>query len=140
MVYNWKPLVNYVVNKTKGGLRLKKELALTLVLSTAIVVSAVFELPPLIYIADLSEHIKDSWVTDKEYEPPIGHAELLPLDEFTKKMKINQEKALVELEKNGIRVESPDETVGEIAENNDTSPLLIYKIIKKYESKNNVFK
>jgi predicted membrane protein len=133
--YNWKPLVNYIFNKVSGGLKLKKEMAITAGLSFVIFFSAIFQLPPLKYVTDLNEYVKESWIISREYEPPFGHAERLSLEVFTKKMKIDLDKALLELEENGIKVKNVKDSLEKIAKANKTSPMKLYTVIKKFEGK-----
>jgi ribosomal protein L39E len=71
----------------------------------------------------------------KEYEPPFGHAEELSLKSFTKKMNIDLNKALSELKDKGITVESEKDSLAKIAKENRTSPMHLYVMIKKFESK-----
>jgi hypothetical protein len=133
--YNWKPLTNYVYNKISRGLKLKKEFALTIILTLFIIVSAAYQIPPLSYVIDLNAFIKDSWIKSREYEPPFGHAERLSFEKFTRTMGIDHNAALSELEKEGITVTNLSSTVEDIAFANNTSPLKIYMIIKKFETK-----
>ena len=133
--FNWKPLVNYIINKISGGLKLKKEMAIAASLSIFILFSAIFQIPPLAYYIDLNEYIKKSWIISREYEPPFGHAEELSLKTFTSKMRIDLDKALVELKKKGIKVEDTEYSLEKIARGNKTSPMKLYAVIKKFEQK-----
>jgi len=85
------------------------------------------------YLLDLNEFVKAAWIVQDEYEPPFGHAELLSLKVFTKKMEIDLDKAVNELEAQGIIIENPEQTLEEIARDNETSPMNIYLQIKKFE-------
>ena len=131
--FNWKPLMNYFKDRARKGVKLRRELAISSVLSVWIIISAIWPFPPLSYLLDFNEWIKDSWVIQDEYEPPFGHAELLSLDIFTKKMEIDLGKAAQELKVNGIEFESTGETLEYIGKNNDISPMNIYLLIKKFE-------
>ncbi len=131
--YNWKPLMSYFKDKTRKGVKLQRELIISSVLSIWIVVGAIWPHPPLSYLLDFNEWIKDSWVIEDAYEPPFGHAELLSFKNFTKKMDIDITKASDELKANGIKFESVEETLEDIGKNNDISPMNIYLLIKKFE-------
>ena len=74
VINNWSTIKNYLVKKA-GGINLKGEFLAAVLMSVVIVVSAIWALPPLQWVIDLSEEIKGSWVTKPEYEPPFGHAE-----------------------------------------------------------------
>jgi len=138
--YNWKPLTNYLVRKVAAGRRLKTELAISSIIVFFVIAGAIFEVPPLGPFMDFNEYVKSSWVTSKEYEPPFGHAELLSLTVFAKKMNMDLEKAVAELKGRGIAFETERDTLEQIARRNKTSPMHIYMMIKKYEQKPEVVK
>ncbi len=131
--FNWKPLMNYFKSKARKGVKLRRELAIVSILSIWIIVSAIWLLPPLSYIIDFNEWVKDSWIVQDEYEPPFGHAELLSLKVFTRKMEIDLVDAVQELKANGVVFDSVEETLEDIGMNNDISPMNIYLLIKKFE-------
>ncbi len=135
LYYNWRALMNYIINRISGGIKLRKELGLATVLSVIVVISAFYHLPPLQYVIDLNEYIKEQWVVSKEYEPPYGHAELTSLKVFAKKMQIDLEKTLAEFKRKGIRVKSTDDSLKVIAAENRLSPMDLYLVMKKYEEK-----
>ena len=131
--FNWKPLMNYFKSKARKGIKLGRELAISLVLLVWVIVSSIWPFPPLSYLLDFNEWIKETWIVQDEYEPPFGHAELMSLNVFAEKMGINLEKAIQELKANGIVFDSAEETLEEIGKNNNISPMNIYLLIKKYE-------
>lgn len=131
--FNWKPLVGYFKKRATKGIHLKKELAVTLVVSLLIVAGGIWRLPPLSYILDVDACIKDAWVVEKDYEPPFGHAELLSLSTFCKKTNIPLDAAVGLLADAGWKGVSPDRTLVEIARENDRSPLDLYRVIKVLE-------
>jgi hypothetical protein len=137
--YNWKPLTNYIARKVAGS-RLKTELAISSVIMLFVIVGAIYGIPPLSPFLDFNEYVKSSWVTSKEYEPPFGHAEDLSLKVFARKMKMDLDKAVEELKSQGITLESDRDTLEEVARSNNTSPMHIYAMIKKYEEKPQVVK
>jgi hypothetical protein len=98
-------------------------------------VSGIWSLPPLVYVSDLGEAIKSSWVTSPELEPPFGHAELVSLQTFCKKQRIPLDQAMLELRNAGFTVDSPTLTLIEIAESKGTSGMGVYEVIKKLEAK-----
>jgi hypothetical protein len=98
-------------------------------------VSGIWSLPPLVYVSNLGEAIKSSWVTSPELEPPFGHAELVSLQTFCKKQRIPLDQAMLELRNAGFTVDSPKSTLIEIAESKRTSGMGVYEVIKKLEAK-----
>ena len=135
LYYNWKPLIKYLSAKIESALRYKKELGISLFILLWIVVSGIWSLPPLVYVSELGESIKNSWITSPELEPPFGHAELVSLKTFCKKQRIPLDQAMMELRKAGFRVDSPKSTLTEIAESKRSSGMGVYEVIKKLETK-----
>ena len=133
--YNWKALVNYIVNKVSDSMRLKKELYLASAISLFVIIGSIYLIPPVNYIIEFSGYLKDSWVSSKEYEPPFGHAEEFSLKVFTKKMNINLDGALTELTKQGITVHDTKESLKDIARANNTNPMILYSHLKEHEQK-----
>ena len=133
IVYNWRVLWGYLKNKASGGIRLKKELLLSVLISLFLVISAIVHLPPFSYVLDLSEAIKNAWITSKDFEPPFGHAELVTLKVFCRKVGIPHDKARAELEAQGIVGLKKAKTLGDIATANKCSPLDLYRLIKHLE-------
>ena len=131
--FNWKPLLRYFVDKATGGINLKKELAISLAVTVLIVAAAIEKMPPFHYVFELGDYIKESWIVSKEYEPPFGHAELTSLATFSKKQKIDVQKAMQLLEENDIAVAGKQDSLGKIAKSNNTSPMHLYLIIKPLE-------
>jgi hypothetical protein len=131
--FNWKPLMNYFKDRVRKGVRLRRELVISSVLSLWLIASSIWLLPPLSYLLHFNEWLKTTWVVQDDYEPPFGHAELLSLKTFATKMDIDLVKAAQELRANGIAFASTDETLEEIGKNNDISPMNLYLLIKKFE-------
>jgi len=132
-VLNWKPLMNYFKNRITSGIRLRKELAIATAVSVLVIVSSLYPVPPLNYLLDLNIFIKDAWVTQDDYEPPFGHAELLSLKTFSQKMDIDLAQAETELKSQGIQYANSGETLEDIATRNGLSPMDLYLLIKKFE-------
>lgn len=133
--YNWKSLIKYLSGRIESALRYKRELAISCAVFIWIVVSGIWSLPPLSYVTDLGETIKNSWVTSPELEPPFGHAELVSLQTFCKKQRIPLDQAVLELRNAGFTVDSPQITLAQIAESKQTSGMGVYSVIKKLEAK-----
>ena len=133
LYYNWKPLIRYLSSKIETGLRFKRELMISSLIFLWIIASGILSLPPLVYVADLGEAIKSSWVTSAELEPPFGHAELVSLKTFCKKQGIPLDQAMAELREAGFKVDTPDITLGNIADSKGTSGMGVYAVIQKLE-------
>jgi hypothetical protein len=140
LYYNWKPLIRYLSGKIETGLRHKRELMISSLIFLWISASGIWALPPLVYVADLGEAIKSSWVTSAELEPPFGHAELVSLKTFCKKQGIRLDQAMTELREAGFKVNNPDKTLGDIANSKGSSGMGVYAVIKKLEPKSKTMK
>jgi hypothetical protein len=135
LYYNWKPLMRYLSGKIEATLRHKRELVISSMVFLWIAVSGIWSLPPLASVTDLGEAIKNSWVTSPDLEPPFGHAELVSLKTFCKKQSIPLDEAMKELRRAGFKVDSPRNTLAQIADSKQTSGMGVYKVIKKLEAK-----
>jgi hypothetical protein len=135
LYYNWQPLIRYVNGKIETRLRYQRELMVSSLIFLWILASGIWSLPPLIYVADLGEAIKSAWVSSPELEPPFGHAEMVSLKTFCKKQGIPLREAMEALRGAGFKVDSPAETLENIADGKGTSGMRVYAVIKKLERK-----
>lgn len=130
--YNWNAILAYLKNNNKKTDLLNANFLTACLVSIIFALGTLYELPPFSTILDFSSAIKDR--SSKTYgEPPYGHAELSSLKIFTEKMKLNLNESTLKLERAGIKITSQEQTLAEIAVNNNTSPSDIYKLIKPEE-------
>ena len=132
---NWRALVSYFQDRVKKTMALKTELVAAAVITLFCTVGGIYKTPPLGYILELNDFIKESWVKTPEDEPVISHAELMTLKNFLKKVDIELEPALELLKKEGIKVSGADQKLLDISRNNGRSPAAIYRILKPLEGK-----
>lgn len=130
--YNWGALIKYIAGKLETGLTLKLETLLSVILVLFFTAGALYKIPPLDSLMALNDYVKNMWIVNKDYEPPVGHAELLTMKSFTKRLNIPLEEATEELKKNGINF-AENESLAVIAKKHGTVPVEIYKLIKKLE-------
>ncbi|MGB9934197.1 DUF4405 domain-containing protein [Thermodesulfovibrio yellowstonii] len=135
LYYNWNVLINYIYSKAKKAMNLKKELAIVCILVILSFIGSLKPFPPFSLIIDFSDYLKNAWIKSPDYEPPYGHAELLSLEEFSKRRNIDLRQATIALTQKGIKINSAKESIGLIAKNNRLSPLQIYEILKPLEGK-----
>lgn len=131
---NWRSLISYFRDKTRKTIALKRELLISLLLTLFFTVGAIYKTPPVSYLLALNDNIKEFWIQSPEDEPPIAHAELLPLSTFLHKEDIELEPALAALKKQGIVVTSPEQKLGEIALRNNTSPAALFKLLNQNQA------
>ena len=130
---NWRALFSYFRDKISKTVTLKRELVIASGLTLFFTLGAVYKTPPLNYILDLNDDIKNYWIKAPEDEPPIAHAELLPLNTFLQKEDIELEQALNALKRHGITVLTPEQKFGDIAIRNHISPAAIFKLLNEPE-------
>jgi len=132
--FNWKVLLAYVKSKLQAGIRMKRELAAASLTGLAILAVSITGVPPFGTVMDVGEEIKNSWSTTAS-EPPVPHAELMTVAKLSETVKIPTEKALVNLEKRGIKVSQPTMTVQQIADANKLTPQQVYQKIQSEDAK-----
>jgi hypothetical protein len=132
--FNWKVLVAYLRSKLQAGIRMKRELAAASLTGAAILAVSITGLPPFGTVMDVGEDIKNSWSTTAS-EPPIPHAELMTVARLSETVKIPAERAMANLEKQGIKVAQPTMTVQQIADKNKLTPQQVYQKIQSDDAK-----
>jgi hypothetical protein len=132
--FNWKVLVAYLRSKLQAGIRMKRELAAASLTGAAILAVSITGMPPFGTVMDIGEEIKNSWSTATN-EPPVPHAELMTVQKLSETVKIPTEKALANLEKQGIKVAQPTMTVQQIADKNKLTPQQVYQKIQSEDAK-----
>jgi hypothetical protein len=131
--FNWKVLVAYVKSKLTAGIRMKRELAAASLTGLAILGVSITGVPPFGTVMEVGEEIKNSWSTTAS-EPPVPHAELMTVAKFAETVRIPAEKALANLETQGIKVADPAMTVQQIADEHRITPLQVYQKIQSEDA------
>jgi len=127
--YNWKPILSYIKQKVKAGLRMRMELTVSLILILLVFVATAISIPPFSTVMNFGEKMKNSWAESRN-EPFMPHAELMTLEEFTNRIGIPMERTEKILENNGIHVQDREYSILDIAKDNNTSPFALYEILK----------
>jgi hypothetical protein len=133
LYFNWKPFKKYLAERTRGHIRIKQELIVSLGLTALIFGLSVLDLPPASWVFAWNAQVKDSWVSSPELEPPFGHAEEASLAGIAKRMDLDLPSAVAELKGNGIRFDSERDSLEKIARANGVTPMDIYAIISRFE-------
>lgn len=131
--FNWKPFWGYIKDRVKGGLKLKRELALTGILSLLIILSGISPFPPFGWLLDLNAYVKAAWVISPDYEPPFGHAEEVSLKTLSKRMGIDGKKAVSVLKAKGLTGVDPQVRIIDLARANRMTPMAVFALIKHLE-------
>ena len=103
LYFNWRAFLAHIRRKLVQGIRIRTELYATVLATALVTLSALWHIPPLGYLIDLNDAIKNHWIADKTDEPPFGHAELLSLKRLCQKSNINLSQAMAELTRNTIQ-------------------------------------
>jgi len=125
---NWKPLVSYFKSRARKAFALRWEWVVALVICALVWVGTLREVTPFSNVLALNEHLKHSW-DESGQRAPIPHAELMTLNELAEKVKdLDAEMMMRNLQDNGIEVASPNDVVGELAQQNNMTPNRLYAL------------
>ncbi len=129
VIFNWKPLINYMKEKAEAGSKLRKEFSLVTVTVIIFFFMTYLEIPPFSSFMDLGEYFTESWETP-DNTPPIPHAELLSIAEFSKTINVDLSKIQSILKQQGINASDTSLTIKDLAKSSNLQPNDIYNIIK----------
>lgn len=135
--YNWIPLMQYLKGIPGRVAASRRDLSVAILVTVFFAAGAVFRTPPLDQILIFNNWIKESWVRTPADDPPFGHAELLSLKGFCRKMYIDTPQAMAELRRAGLTVADENGTLEQIARKNGVTPAAVYQHIKKLEHPEN---
>ena len=129
-VLNWKAFFTYLKRKANKGLSHPAELAASLMLFLLFGVGTLWHWPPFEQLIAFGDKLSASW----EYKsggPPVPHAEAMPLDELAALPQVGTpaEQMVEKLRAAGVQVQSTNQTLQEIAENNGMEVQKLYAII-----------
>ena len=132
---NWKAFLSYLKSKTSEGLKSPGELFTIIVLSCFFCIGTILSIPPFSAIIEFGHGISNSWES-KEKQAPVPHAELMTLVELSMQPGLggDAEALKTKLEKAGLKVLSPEQTLAEIAGINGLTAEKVYEIIAPAES------
>ena len=129
LILDWRPVVECLRSDDGEIEPLNRQLLAAVLLSLFVFVGTLTGLPPMSQVLDASLSIKDS-LSETYGEPPYGHAELTPLDEFCRRFGIDLERAKAALVQKNIRLASTEQTLKEIAKDNGLAPGGVYEALK----------
>lgn len=128
---NWKAFWSYIAAKTHAGLSKPLELSGILLLALLIGIGTQLKVQPFSAVIDFGESLSSSW-EEPASRPPIPHTEKLTLREISSKFTVgtSPEEMREKLEKQGIVVQSLDQTLESIGAKNNVSPEEVYKLLE----------
>ena len=123
--YNWTALISYLKNQSRQLIIATGEFSFALILLIAVIAGTYAELPPLVYVQQVNDFLKESAAA--EYgEPPYGHAELSSVKTVATRMGLDPGKVLLHLAQSQIRLEDENQTILAIARLNNLTPKQVY--------------
>jgi hypothetical protein len=140
IVLNWKPITNYLKDRTKKVRFSTPEFSVALVLCCVFFIGALVGFFPFKQFLDFGEGVKSYWERTSG-SPPWPHAELARLDRFCRGMEdyerlehqrlvsIDCGEALAALRAAGMEVEDESQQLIEIANANSTTPQALAEIV-----------
>jgi len=140
IVLNWKPIVNYLKDRTRKLKLSTREFSVALILGVLFFAGTLVGLFPFHQFLAAELEIKDYWERE-EGSPPWGHAELSTLERFCRGMEdferlehqrlvtIDCDAVLAAFRDAGIAVDGLNETVIDIADANSTTPQVLAQIV-----------
>lgn len=123
--FNWRPIVSYLKDRSRRLRVLTPEFNVALALALLFGGLAWAELPPIVWVLDLSDSVK-AGAARRYGEPPYGHAESSSLETFVRRVGLDPEGSLAALEAAGIEWEDTSETIAAIAGRNGLTPQEVY--------------
>ncbi len=119
--FNWKVLITYLRTKLQEGMKMKRELTLSSIIILTVISLTLMKSPPFSTVMNFGSDISNSWGKTLS-EPPIPHAELLTLKEYSEKTNIPYEKIISNLKNAGIEVNNSELTLDIIASRYKLTP------------------
>jgi len=130
LYYNWKIFMNFIWSKIRKALNLKWELSAAILINLLLFVATLWSIPPFSTTMNLGECFKESWEESKAVAAPVRQAQELSLQEFAARIQTPVNQILSALKSKGYKVRDTQQTLGEIAQQNNTSPDKLYEAMK----------
>jgi len=127
--YNWRPILTYLKNRSRQVRVFTREFNIALVLVSAFLVMTGLQLPPLSWVLEAGESIKDH-AAEIYGEPPYGHAEESTLRILAKRLGLDLVRTLDRLGKAKVSVRGPEDRMLDIARRNGMTPQEVYTVIE----------
>ena len=133
LYYNWTTFWSYFKMRFEKGFNLKREFAAALVICGLVLAGTVWGIPPVSYLADWNESIKNHWETASA-QPPAAHAEEWTLSQMAENRGVPLDAMVARLKENGYAVSDPSQTIKSIAEENNVSPDALFGLMSPPQS------
>jgi len=134
LYFNWKPFKKHLTERAAGHVHVKREVVIASGATVVVLAAAIAEVPPVSWLFDLNETVKQSWVSSPDLEPPYGHAEESSLRTLARRTGLDLDVALTRLSENGIAADGPGDSLKAIARRNGLTPMAVYEVIRPVET------
>ena len=121
IVYNWRPIVRYLVSRAKGVLAHRRELWASLLVVLFFSVTSIANWPPSGPLWDYRYTLREYWVA-------WGFTRMT-VEDLAKNRHVPVEKAIARLKKYGIEAR-PDSNLAELAKNSKYTAYDLYLIVR----------
>lgn len=126
-ILNWSAIVSYL-KRTREGIRSSAGMA-ALFITLLVVVGTFLHLPPMSWLLDLNTFVKNQ-ASATYGEPPYGHAELSSLAMLIRNTGLDVQAVEKRLANKNIVLESLEQPVLQIAENNGLTPQQLFILMQ----------
>lgn len=131
LYFNWKPFKGYLAERVLGHLALKRELVTSLGATALLALAAIFALPPVSWVFDLNDAVKSYWGRIPGQEPPYPRAEEAPLPVLAKRLDLDLDPLLAQLEASGIQIPDSGASLADLARANGTTPATLFALASR---------
>jgi hypothetical protein len=105
-----------------------REFVVSTVVILVIFLGTLLGIPPFSSMLVLGEYIKESWEKPR-IAAPAPHSELFSIRKISEILKINTDKVIKLLKMKGIKVDSPDDMLKDVAIRNNMKPSDVYELL-----------
>lgn len=128
IIQNWKSMKSYMKSKAGEKFKNKKELIFASIVSFVLIVGSVLP-SPVSAITAIFEPAQEIWYSKKD-EPPFEDAQGLPMNALIKLEMFTKMEVINTFKIYDIKYESLNDTLEDIADENDISSKRLYVLIK----------
>jgi hypothetical protein len=128
IVYNWKPIIFYIKRKVHTGIRMRRELIISLLLCGILTAGTLLNWAPFQAVIDLEDSIKKAWPGGAS-NPIASHAERMKFIEFAHESSVPVQTAQERMQKAGYVLENYQVEIKTLTKKYGLAPIEIHRII-----------
>ncbi|MBN2296011.1 MAG: DUF4405 domain-containing protein [Pirellulales bacterium] len=131
LYFNWPIFLSYIKVKAERSLKLKKEIAVAVLITLLIILASPSNIPPLSTTMEINTGIQNYW-EDKSPKAPAPHAEEFSVARLARTIDLPVDEVLDALRKEGFEVEDRFVKIREISEEYGMAPSDVYAALTKH--------